>query len=785
MAAMSNVVNKMTDQPPVIIEPAPIVISSSQHLHPQQTQTTMVHNLTDPFMTAAKKPLTLHQSASAQTMKLAQESENKAQYQDFHTYLQSVTKSRNSALEYTLNDHSEDNIQPMPVNPTDRILEGQVVAPTAQMVQHQPAHAQSVSAQTNSFEERKIVPVQSSMIASKISRPASQSRNDNSRLLSAHILESEVQPQPVLRSLPPKPVSSKDSQKQREVSRNRLPPDEVHRISNSFGPQKAVVQEGSSTQSVHLMQPVPQMSFHENISFAQQVYPVASPLKNINLETNPPTLQRMDALVHDDHVIQNCQVSQSQENTARFYQSGLEESSRTQGHSSLSQQIIQKSHLTETVQPAKFVGEMVQKPQTSVKIEPVLLPTLCIAPKPAPKRQVNVSQERKEPAQVARGPGVSYSRKESDTENLKQASQRSSSSLGQVQSPVSEHTVTRTVVQAEHTTRQAAPQLAPEKYHLAGDIPIIENRPYIFDEKGNKIYVDPSNLGQYVKIARRAPEGALIHQLPPTKAPSVISDGNLSRASNPSLQSQPARMQQSGQNSVQKSSIMPGSTAVVTINGVQTAVRYTQTDDGKIIAIPISSSNPNGHITENIRQSMHKPVVVQKGPVIEHVQHNPAPVKTHQAETTESKAIVIHHDSDYKVKRHKSKRDKSGKSRRYRSDHHVGQSTMRIEDYAPIQAKKMAPPQMTTLPEADEEYSYSGRSRSMSRNSSRSRSKSSRRGSKYMSSDPNYKPLKIAEGPVKPEAFYSSTSNFGSQPYSSANFYSSNTPYGMKPMDSR
>ena len=42
---------------------------------------------------------------------------------------------------------------------------------------------------------------------------------------------------------------------------------------------------------------------------------------------------------------------------------------------------------------------------------------------------------------------------------------------------------------------------------MIGDQQIIENKPYIYDETGKKIYIDPNNISAYAKIARQAPPG--------------------------------------------------------------------------------------------------------------------------------------------------------------------------------------------------------------------------------------------------------------------------------------
>lgn len=761
---------------------------------PTIAPTVLIHSENNQFMTAAKKPLTLHHGPSQSNLRQNVETDIKTNYNEFHTYLQTVTKSQSSPLEYTLNEHSEDTIHQGVSNTSGRILEAQAIPPIPQIVtlQQPPIQVKSMSLQSGASEEKKIITVQSSLVIAKQVKPILESRPEGSRLISGNIFESENQIAASIKGLPPKPVQAKE--KPKEVSKNRLTPEEAQKISTNSTPP---LTSQAPSQTVFNQLGTQQERYEIQKGAVPINYPIASPLKHFDPQLNPPTYQRQETstVVNTG---QSIQFSQGQESTARFYQSELDNIVQNQKTQNIAHQISQSGPQTQTIQPALFIQRPVEPKPAPIKIEPVLLPALCIPPKPSvQKLEASHYQERKD-LNIQKGPTITYSRKDSESEHIKQVSQRSSSSFGPIKTMVSEHQTTKTVVQSEPARTLVTPQFGPERVIYQGDVPIIENKPYIFDEKGNKIYIDPFNLSQYTKIARKAPEGALIHHLPPGNSQSLVSDHTLTVGSplqSPPLQPSVTKVHQNIQGTVQqKSSIVPGTTAVVTLNGVQTAVRYTQTDDGKIIAIPISNSNPQGYMTESIRQSMNKPAISQKTPIIEQHQHVPSQVKVH-TEHPESNPIVIHQEFAPKEKRHRSRRDKKDRSDRHHdhtSETHV-MGTKRTEYYPAEIPEGGKVKYVSRGQEAIEEdplekdysyHSYSSRSRSRSRNSVRSKSrKHSKHG--HRKDDPNYHALRIEDHPINQDNYYSSTSSHhGGHGYSSHNFYSSQS-YGMKPYETR
>lgn len=726
----------------------------SHQIQPQQSTNIITASNHDQFITAAKKPLTLHHGQLMMTNQKPFETELKTNYQDFHTYLQTVTKSPASPLEYTLNEHSEDNGQIGIPNPSGKIVEAQVTQFVPSQQQQPVVTNKMFISPSGGSEERKIVTVQSSLLSSKSAKQLNEVKPEPSRVISENILKAETKQQPATQGLPPRPAGSKES-KPKEVSRNRLTAEEANKLAANMGQQQSGPQFVSQASTNPFAQTLDQNPFTEQ---PQKFYMMSPPIKEVNPTIQPPTLQRLD------------QASQGQ--GPQHYPFALEQTASFAQHASApgSEQHVfyaQPTAHSQTAAP-QFAQDLrpsqyqSQQPEPAPKIEPVVLQTFNIPPRPTKKdTDVRTAQT---------GPAISVAKRTTESE-VKYSSQRSSSSVLQTASPQVE--VQRVIHEVDVTGLEAAANFGPERVHYLGEVPIIENKPYIFDELGNKIYVDSSNFSQYAKVAKRAPQGALIQQLPPSKGQAIVADHHMQVTQVSSLvQTQTSVQSAQGQ----KSSIVPGMTAVVSLNGVQTAVRYTQADDGRIIAIPLSNSNPQGLVTEGIRQSFHKPALVAKAPVVEH----------HNAKANlelESKQIVIHQELNAKDRKHRSRRDK--KDRHGKRDKLVSEDTqipqrMKRVEYYPAEIPE-------GYNEVDEEYSYSSRSRSRSHHSVKSKSKT-RRSSKHDHGDSSYHALKIQDQPIRGDNYHSSS---GFQHHGYASGYSSNyvshqadhRPYSSKGYD--
>lgn len=731
-------------------EPAPIVITSSNHFDDRQVKHENIHNH-DSNMTEAKKSLTLHKNAinESDLEQSNQDIAQKHQFQDFQTYLQTVTKSHSSKLEYTLNEHSsEKKNEERLSNPTHLVhvqkapdfnndnsyvpLQGQL--PQMQYKnqgQRSPQPRILDPSEVQQVEPRKIVTKQSSLLAkSKPVENIQLGMQPGMQPGMQYTQSSEYNKPTSNANLPPKPVQGSTK---REISSNRIAPSEVNLTSTNISQpvrEPTVIYHGNSNPF-----------YQSNTSFDQRVVESSqtgqlrqieqrpstgqqSPqVYAINTKASQPTMKRSDSI--------SAQIANQMQPQTQIYHNNRKSLDCEQLPT-----LQLASHSNRPQDNHRFASNIRNQVELrESRIEAVTLPTISIPPKP--KMIVpEIRQIHQIPAQQVVYSHGSQDRKLSE---LRQPISRNSQTFSQSGIPVNDRRIENKVV-----TQVQGQSISGSngRVFFSGEEQIIENSPYIYDETGKKVYIDPANFSQYAKMARKAPAGVT-----QTHLSSTLRESNSVQIHQISPQAHPVVKQQISGN--RPTSIKPGTTNIININGVQTEVRYVQNDSGQIVAIPTSNPEYNG---ESHRQRE----------VITNV---------------ENKQYKYRDDDRQRSDRHRSrkeKKEKSNKSSKHRDHSGRGYTDYREGQDASIHVYQFQKPHMND--DDEHEFRHESRSRSGSYHSTRSRSKDigSRKGSRSNKNDPNYKALKIEDVNAKAGSrHYSSTSNSRSidnsrQYYSSA-----------------